>query len=397
MDLLDKQNYSLMLETLYELLAPGGQIVCYESNPWNVFLKLRRLVAWPFGYRDPRYLPSRPELYELLSAVGFLRIFAVYNDFVFSPLSRSMVWMLRNLSILLENAPLVRTFAGSILVYAQKPPIAMPAKPVSLVEHDSLRAAISVVIPCHNEEMNVRRLVTRLRELFGGYLHEIIPVDDNSTDGTRAELERLATEDPMVKPVFRRPPNGVGAALRDGYRVASGRYVLSMDCDFEHLLPEVRDLFDALAEGCEVVVGSRFSRLSVLLNYPFQKILANRAFHVIAQLVLMRRFRDMTNNLKLMKREVVDRLQLTQQGFAVNAEVGLQPFLLGCTVREVPISWINRLPGMGTSSFRLLKVGGGYWQVLYHVWLKAWFGMGRYRNLGKDRPTAPTTPSKRST
>ena len=49
-----------------------------------------------------------------MSEVGYIRIFAVYNDFVYAPLTRGMVWFLRNLSIILENAPLVRTLAGSI-------------------------------------------------------------------------------------------------------------------------------------------------------------------------------------------------------------------------------------------------------------------------------------------
>jgi hypothetical protein len=187
-------------------------------------------------------------------------------------------------------------------------------------------------------------------------------------------IRRLAEEDPMINPVFRTPPNGVGRAITDGYRVATGEYVLSMDCDFQHLLPEIRDLFDAAAEGYDVAVGSRFSRYSVILNYPFQKIIANRGFHALAQLLFLRHFRDLTNNLKLMRRGVVEQLQLTQPGFAINAETGLQPLLMGYTVKEVPISWINRTPDMGVSSFRLARVGGGYCQVLFRLWLKTVFG-----------------------
>jgi hypothetical protein len=154
-----------------------------------------------------------------------------------------------------------------------------------------------------------------------------------------------------------------------------------MDCDFQHLLPEIRDLFDAAVEGYDVVIGSRFSRHSVLLNYPFQKIVANRSFHLLAQLVVLHRFRDVTNNLKLMRREVVEDLQLKQPGFAVNAETGLQPLVMGYNIESVPISWINRTSDMGTSSFNLATAGGGYWQVLFHLWLKVAFGIGTYRTL----------------
>jgi glycosyltransferase involved in cell wall biosynthesis len=237
------------------------------------------------------------------------------------------------------------------------------------------------VIPCHNEERNIGPLVARLRDLFGDYIHEIVPVDDNSTDGTAEVIRGLAEQDARVKPVFRVPPNGVGRAIADGYRAATGRYVLSMDCDFQHLLPEIRDMFDAAAKGYDVVVGSRFSRHSVLLNYPFQKIVANRGFHTLAQMALLRRFRDLTNNLKLIRRETLEKLRLLEPGFAVNAETGLQPLFVGATVKEVPISWINRAPDMGTSSFRLARVGGGYWRVLYRLWLKCVFDAGPYKSL----------------
>jgi SAM-dependent methyltransferase len=389
MDLLDRRNSAWLLAHVHEWLEPGGQLVFYESNPWNPVLRLRAALARLARHPDPRDLLSRPLLYELFSELGFIRIFAVFNDFVFRPLTPFWVWFLRNLSILLENAPMVRTLAGSILLHAQKAPRTARAPAVSLFRHAALRSAVSVVIPCHDEEMNVGPLVERLLALYGEYVHEVVLVDDNSKDGTRAAIEALARRDARVRGVFRSPPNGVGRALADGLRAASGRWVLTSDCDFQHLLPEFRDLFEAAAEGCDVAVGSRFSRHSVLLNYPFAKIFANRAFHALARVLFLRRFRDLTNNLKLMRREVAQELVLREPGFAVNAEIGFQALLLGHRVQEVPISWINRTPGMGTSSFRLAKVGSGYGRVLLGLWLWRAFGVGPYRALARRAPPAP--------
>ena len=390
MDLLDRRNAAWLLGRVHDLLEPGGGAVFYESNPWNPVLKLRRLAARLFRRADPRRLLGRTQLYELLSEIGFIRCFAVYNDFVYRPLGPALVWLLRNLSILLENAPGARRLAGSILLYAQKPPRSPPRPAVSLCRHASLRRAVSVVIPCRNEEMNIRPLVSRLRGLYGDYLREVIPVDDSSSDGTRAAIQSLAEEDPTIRPIYRQPPNGVGRALADGLRAATGEWVLSMDCDFEHLLPELRDLFDAAAEGYDVVAGSRFSRHSVLLNYPFLKIVANRGFHTLANLVLLRRCRDLTNNLKLIRRPVLESLALTEPGFAVNAETGLEPLVMGYRIKEVPISWIDRTPDMGASSFRLARVGGGYIGVLWRLFLRQAFGAGPYRSLlraGSHRAT----------
>lgn len=381
MDVLDQRGAAWLMLAVHELLAPGGEVVLHESNPWNPMLKLKGLVGRVFGRRDPRGLLPKPQLYELLSELGYLRVFALYNDFVYPPLTRRMGWLMRNLSILLENAPLLKPLAGSLLVHAQAPPRIAPKPTVSLAHHASLRGAVSVVVPCHNEGTNLLALVHGLTSIYGDYLHEIVLVDDNSKDDTREVIEGLAAADARVKPVIRSMPNGVGRALRDGYAAATGQWVLSMDCDFQHLLPELRDLFDAAAQGYDVAVGSRFSRHSVLLNYPFQKIVANRGFHMLARLLLWRTFRDVTNNLKLMRREVLEQMVLTQPGFSINAETGLQPIVMGCKMREVPISWINRTPDMGSSSFKLAKVGGGYGQVLWWLWRRVVFKNGPYAGL----------------
>jgi SAM-dependent methyltransferase len=195
MDLLDRTTSSELLESVYELLTPGGEMVFYESNPWNPVHKLRALVLRLFGKRDPRNLINKPNLYELLSELGFVRIYAVFNDFVFAPLTRPLIWFLRNASILLENTPGLRTMAGSILIHAQKPPRRKELPVVSLFEHESLRGAVSVVIPSHNEEMNIRPLVERILTLYGEYIHEIIPVNDGSKDRTGEVINDLAAKD----------------------------------------------------------------------------------------------------------------------------------------------------------------------------------------------------------
>ena len=121
-DMLDKRSGSWLLDRIYNLLEPGGQVLFYESNPWNVVLKLRRAVGYLAGHKDPRLLLSRAELYELLSEVGYIRVFAIFNDYAYAPLSRRLVWIFRNLSIVLENTPGVRTLAGTIILHGQKPP-----------------------------------------------------------------------------------------------------------------------------------------------------------------------------------------------------------------------------------------------------------------------------------
>lgn len=376
-----------LLAGLYDLLEDGGELVMFEPNPRNPVLALRKGLGRLFGRPLNQAPLGRVAMFELMSEIGFIRISALHTDFVYGFLARHFAWLFRNLSVVLESMPGVRTLAGQLIVHAQRPPRRASQQAVSLTTHEVLMGAVSVVVPCHNEAMNVGPLVDALRNHYGDYIHQIILVDDNSSDDTRAVIEGLASEDPRIEPVIRTPPNGVGLALREGYGRATGSWVLSMDCDFQHLMPELEDLFDAAADGADAVFGSRFSRHSLMVRYPFAKIVANRAYHLLLNLLFRCRWRDVSNNLKLVRTDLVRRLRLTEPWFAFNAEVGLQLVLMDCTVKEVPISWIDRSFDMGRSSFAVVGSAGGYARVLGRYVVET--GLG-FRPLNRPPPPSDT-------
>ena len=241
-----------------------------------------------------------------------------------------------------------------------------------------MKKILAVVLIACNEEMNISAMVQGLISRYMQEILEIVVVNDNSTDTTAEVVRALQKVYPNLKLIIRKAPCGVGRALRDGFRAVSpeAEYILSMDSDFVQILPEFRDLFDVVAAGHEGAIGSRFSHESLLINYPFVKILCNRGFNLLANLLLRRRMRDVSNNLKLYRTEILKDLDIQQPGFAANAETGLKPLLAGRDIREVPISWINRTITMGSSSFRIPKVASGYFAVLLRIVRDTWFGKG---------------------
>ena len=365
-------QYAQNLQALRRLLKPGGQILFFEANHWNpqVFIKnaVPAIGRWA-GHARCQAPMRKYKLMKAASHQGFTNIEVIPFDIVHPRIPRRLIQALQSFSYIAEHAPLVKELCGTLYIWAKKPggPDARP--PIDLAEHASLFNSTSVVVPCHNEEMNIPRLVNALIGMYGAYLHEIIIVNDNSRDRTAEVALEMARVDPRVKLVNREMPNGVGLALRDGYAAATGRYILSMDCDFLHILPEFRDLFDAVARGREGAIGSRFSYDSMLINYPFPKILANRAFHALANLVLPIRARDLSNNLKLFRADILKQLVIEQPHFAANAETGLKPVLAGYDIEEVPISWINRSVDMGSSTFKVAKVAPGYFAALVSILL----------------------------
>jgi SAM-dependent methyltransferase len=368
--------YAQNLQAIHRLLKPGGQILFFEANHWNpqVFLKnlIRPLGRWAGNVQCQIGL-RRYILMKVASQQGFVDIDIIPYDIVHPRTPRSLLRATRSVAFILEHAPGIKDLCGTLYIWAKKPGDEEARRPHnSLAEHESLFRTTSFVIPCHNEEMNVRPLTEAILCYYGPYVHEIIIVNDNSRDRTAEVTREIAMNEPRVKLVDRKPPNGVGRALRDGYATATGQYILTMDCDFVQILPEFRDLFDAVARGHDGAIGSRFSHESLLINYPFLKIVCNRGFHLIANILLPIRMRDISNNLKIYRSEIFKALQIDQSGFAANAETGLKPLLDGYDICEVPISWINRTIEMGVSSFRIRKVAHGYMGALIQVAFQAW-------------------------
>ena len=261
-NVLDRDNVAYLLEHIFALLEDGGRAIFIETNPWNPMSAARRAVSHLLRRPYVQALLSRTQLYELLSEIGFIRVSARFTDFVYPPAGADAghgVGGQQRLRAAGEHA------AG-----------AQPGRPhraaCAAAAADRAACGCVAVRPRRAARRRVVRGAVPQRgdehpgagrwpaRHYGDYVHEIVLVNDNSTDGTAAEIDRLAAEDPRIVPVHRAPPNGVGRALRDGFAAATGRYVMSMDCDFQHLLPEMEDMFDAAAEGADVVFGSRFSR-----------------------------------------------------------------------------------------------------------------------------------------
>jgi hypothetical protein len=153
-------------------------------------------------------------------------------------------------------------------------------------------------------------------------------------------------------------------------------------------------MFDAVAGGRDGAIGSRFSHESLLINYPFFKIFCNRSFHVLANLLLPVRMRDISNNLKLYKAEILKNLEIEQPHFAANVETGLKPLLAGYDIEEVPISWINRTIDMGSSSFRVANVAPSYFMALVAMVWNSWRSRKQLSAQRGARPAAGSVENK---
>ncbi len=116
---------------------------------------------------------------------------------------------------------------------------------------------LSVIVPCFNERANVRPLVARLDAALHGTAWEAVFVDDDSPDGTAAELRTVAATDPRIRCIRRIGRRGLSSAVVEGALSTSAPFIAVIDGDLQHDETRLPDLLDAVRAGADIAVGSR--------------------------------------------------------------------------------------------------------------------------------------------
>lgn len=168
----------------------------------------------------------------------------------------------------------------------------------------------SVVIPAHNEADNLESTVAGLIAALKAaqITHEILIVDDNSTDNSRALLAELSARYPKLLSIDNAPPNGFGFAVRAGLDTLRRNAVAIVMADGSDAPPT---LCHAIRRSPRVRLRIRFAvhRGGKVIDYPTHKLVFNRLANLFIRVLFCQRFNDFTNAFKLYRREVIAGLQ----------------------------------------------------------------------------------------
>ncbi|MBI4352505.1 MAG: polyprenol monophosphomannose synthase [Candidatus Omnitrophica bacterium] len=223
---------------------------------------------------------------------------------------------------------------------------------------------VLIFIPTYNERQNVEAIYQRIKGL--GLPADILFLDDHSPDGTGEAIDRLAAQDPSVHVIHRREKGGIGSAHLEGIRRAyekGHKILVTMDCDFTHQ-PEDIARFMERADGCDVVVGSRYLDSRSLREWSFFRKLQTYGAHFLTKHLLGIPY-DTSGAFRLYRlgripKELFEKA--TAKGYAFFFESLYLLWLNGFSIKEIPIVLPAR--ACGQSKMKLKDAAAGLSRLL---------------------------------
>jgi len=205
---------------------------------------------------------------------------------------------------------------------------------------------ISVIIPMYNEEENVNGALDAVSEVLGKNYseYEIIAVDDGSCDDTPALLDKRSSGDKRIRVLRHENNEGMGNALRTGFKVAKGDVIVTMDADLSYD-PVYIPLLVRETEKADIVIGSQYMPDGSTENIPIHRLILSRMANKLVGFSLKENFNTITGVFRAYKKDVIDSLNLESEGTEINPEILVKANAMGYSIREVPVKLRGREKG----------------------------------------------------
>lgn len=251
----------------------------------------------------------------------------------------------------------------------------------------------SVIVPARNEEEALPPMVKSVHETFvrEGVPHEIIVVDDGSTDRTWEVLTELRASVPALRPVQNNDLHGFGRAIIHGLDSAKGDAVVIMMADESDSPDEAVRYWRLLNEGWDCVFGSRFIKGGAVYDYPRFKLFMNRLANLFIRILFHIRLNDTTNAFKAYRSGVIRGLRpIISPHFNLTVELPLKSIVRGYAWTVMPITWRNRKTGV--AKLKIKEMGSRYLFICLYVWLEKYFSRGDYHKSNLPQTVIASVP-----
>lgn len=232
-----------------------------------------------------------------------------------------------------------------------------------------------VIIPTYNERENAEKMIRKVFSLKVPF--HILIVEDNSPDGTGDIVKSLQSEFPERLHIRERKGKlGLGTAYIDGFKWALSNaysYIYEMDCDFSHNPSDLERLYEAVLNGADVAIGSRYISGINVVNWPLGRVLMSYMASVYVRIITGMKIMDTTAGFICYRRIVLETIDLDKiklKGYGFQIEMKFTAWKFGFQIVEVPIIFTDRKEGTSKMS------GGIFNEALWGVLkmkINSWF------------------------
>ncbi len=226
---------------------------------------------------------------------------------------------------------------------------------------------LSVIIPCYNENKTILAIVDKVKNALTGDI-EIIIVDDSSTDGTK-EILKSEIEPLVDKVIYHEKNTGKGAAVRTGFKEATGDLVVVQDADLEYDPKELPLLMDPIiTDKADVVYGSRFMGSGPHRVVYFWHMVGNRFLTLLSNIFTNINLSDMETCYKMFRREVIKSIEIEEDRFGFEPEITAKVARQKVRIYEVGISYYGRTYEEGKKIGWKDGLRAVYTILKYNIW-----------------------------
>jgi len=221
----------------------------------------------------------------------------------------------------------------------------------------TIKTKVSIVIPTLNEEENLPAMLAGLKKFLKDYgcEYEIIIVDGHSQDGTVEVAKKF-----QAKIIY--DDGGKGSALRKGMGSTKYEMIVAMDADQSNEPKEIGLMLEALKQGFDICMGSRFMQGGGTGDMPVYRRLGNKFFVFLVNLFWGTSYSDLCYGYRALTRKALEKLNLTAEGFVIETEISIEAARRGLKILELPSFEKARRHGKGK-----LRTFGDGWRILQKI------------------------------
>lgn len=238
-----------------------------------------------------------------------------------------------------------------------------------------------IVIPTYNEIENIEHLIDEVLTKVDGI--QVLVVDDNSPDGTAAQVKKMMLSDSRIHIIERPGKMGLGTAYCDGFKYAlenDFEAIFEMDADFSHDPNELPRFLEALEEN-DLVIGSRYIKGVNVINWPLSRLILSYGANMYSRIITGMPLMDATGGFKCFRASKLKEIDLNSvktNGYGFQIEMNYRMWVNGARIKEIPIIFVDRRSGVSKMNKSII------YEAIFLVWKLKIF-RGSFKNKKKSK------------